>query len=78
MTHADTLKGKSLEIHRRHLLAGGLAAGALAASGGLRGALGAYQDLVAMSEGFGAVFTVGPPLATDGGTDVLFARLLAE
>lgn len=42
------------------------------------GALGAYQDLVAMSEGFGAVFTVGPPLATDGGTDVLFARLQAE
>ena len=33
-----TLDGKSLEIHRRHLLAGGLAAGALAMAPGLRGA----------------------------------------
>ena len=32
------LDGKSLEIHRRHLLAGGLAAGALAMAPGLRGA----------------------------------------
>lgn len=39
------------------------------------GALGAYQDLVALPGGFGAAFTVGPPLAQDGGTDVIFVRL---
>lgn len=39
------------------------------------GALGAYQDLVALADGFGVVFTVGPPLATDGLTDVRFVRL---
>lgn len=39
------------------------------------GALGAYQDLVALADGFGVLFTVGPPLAANGPTDVLFARL---
>ena len=38
-------------------------------------ALGVYQDLVALRHGFGAAFTVGPPLASDGKTDVWFARL---
>ena len=37
--------------------------------------IGVYQDLVAMPGGFGAAFTVGPPLALDGKTDVHFARL---
>jgi hypothetical protein len=39
------------------------------------GALGTYQDLAALSDGFGAAFTVGPPLAQDGKTDVVFARI---
>jgi hypothetical protein len=38
-------------------------------------ALGVYQDVVALRHGFGAAFTVGPPLASDGKTDVWFARL---
>lgn len=38
-------------------------------------AIGVYQDLVALDHGFGAAFTVGPPLASDGRTDVWFARL---
>lgn len=37
-------------------------------------ALGAYQDLVGLGRDFGAAYTVGPPLAGDGRTDVRFAR----
>lgn len=39
--------------------------------------LGVYQDLVGLSNGFGAAYTVGPPLAQDGFTDVLYTRVLA-
>lgn len=39
------------------------------------GALGTYQDLAAGAGGFGAVFTVGPPLAVDGRTDVVFTSV---
>lgn len=38
-------------------------------------ALGVYQDLVALRNDFGAAYTVGPPLAGDGTTDVRFSRV---
>jgi hypothetical protein len=41
------------------------------------GALGVYQDLVALGHGFGAAFTVGPPLSQEGPTDVWYARIAA-
>ncbi len=38
--------------------------------------IGVYQDLVTMRRGFGAAYTVGPPLAKDGVTDVEFTRIV--
>jgi|GEM_PF-1957924 len=40
--------------------------------------IGVYQDLVAMPRGFGAAYTVGPPLAKDGVTDVAFTRIVGK
>jgi len=37
--------------------------------------LGFYQDVVRVGDGFGVAYTVGPPLANDGRTDVRFARV---
>lgn len=37
-------------------------------------AIGVYQDIVGLPDGFGAAYTVAPPQAVDGGTDVRFAR----
>jgi len=37
--------------------------------------LGFYQDVSAVGSGFGVAYTVGPPLARDGRTDVRFARI---
>jgi hypothetical protein len=42
------------------------------------GALGTYQDLIALPDGFAAAYTVGPPLSSDGRTDVQFARLAVD
>ncbi|MBA2725711.1 MAG: exo-alpha-sialidase [Actinobacteria bacterium] len=39
--------------------------------------LGVYQDLVGLSNGFGAAYTVAPPIAREGFTDVLYMRVLA-
>jgi len=38
-------------------------------------AIGIQQDLVGLPRGFGAAYTVGPPLARDGFTDARFARI---
>jgi hypothetical protein len=40
--------------------------------------IGVYQDLVTMPRGFGAAYTVGPPLAKDGVTDVEFTRIMGK
>ena len=42
------------------------------------GPLGVTQDLVAIGNGFGAAYTVAPPLARRGNTDVRFARIAAK
>jgi hypothetical protein len=39
------------------------------------GALGVQQDLVALPDGFGAIYGVSKPVAVEGLTDVRFARL---
>jgi hypothetical protein len=38
---------------------------------------GFFQETAAIANGFGAVFAVGPPLALDGATDVVLARIKA-
>jgi hypothetical protein len=39
-------------------------------------AIGVYPDLVGLQNGFGAGYTVGPPLARDGFTDARFTRVV--
>ena len=39
------------------------------------GAFGVQQDLVALPDGFGAIYSVSKPIAAEGLTDVRFARL---
>lgn len=39
-------------------------------------AIGVYQDVEPLGRGFGAGFTVGPPLATTGYADARFARII--
>jgi hypothetical protein len=39
-------------------------------------AIGVYPDLVGLQNGFGAGYTVGPPLAKDGFTDARFTRVV--
>lgn len=38
--------------------------------------LGVYQDLIGLENGFGAAYTVTPPLTRDGFTDVVYSRVL--
>lgn len=39
------------------------------------GSICTYEELHAMPRGFGAVFALGAPTATEGATDIFFARI---